>query len=236
MNDSGKISSVHGVLHQYHPGGLIEVAPVAGTAGTGPATGMSYYPGHFPSTQVPRTMRLDEYQGTQGPRPLSVQTDSRGLGSGPGESELRTVEEDGGLGIGQQSSLEAQPPQVNGSSLKSPSRLNRSKTVSGQKRNAFGDVKPSTTEDTVAPLAPAANGVSRHRSRSIGSTGHESRIAAVNMHYNQLISVHDSNGANIVVYTASQSSLARCGQSRKTTPFSGLTEQKPIAVSPGSSC
>lgn len=162
MNDSGKISSVHGVLHQYHPGGLIEVAPVAGAAGTGQATGMPYYPRHFPSsTQVPRTMRLDEYQNTQqgqGARPVSVhaesQSQSRGWGIGPGESKLRPVEEDGGQ------------PSVNG--------LHRSKTVSGQKRNAFGDVKPSSMT-----TGPAGNGVARHRSRSIGSSGHESRIAAV---------------------------------------------------------
>ena len=242
MNDSGKISSVHGVLHQYHPGGLIEVAPVGETAGTGSGTGMSYYPDHFPpSTQVPRTMRLDEHQSTQGPRPLSVQTNSRGwgLGSGSGDSKLRPVEEDGGVGIGPQSSFETQLPQVNnGPSLMSPSRLNRSKTVSGQKRNAFGDVKQSTTEDTVAPLAPAANGVSRHRSRSIGgSTGHESRIAAVNicLVLTPLIYGLVSNGVNLAVYATSQSSLSRCGQSRTTTLFTRLTKQKPFAVCTGGS-
>ena len=202
MNDSGNIPPAHGALHRYHPGGPIEKTSAAGIAGTSPATGMSYYPGQFHSVQVPRTMRMDGYQGAQGSRPFSVQigsedavaaaNGSRGLTSGdsseqdwgyaPGawEPRLHPVEEDVGFGIGQ-SSFGAQQPQVSGSDpMWSPRLLNRSKTVSGQKRNATGDIKQPTAEDTLAPLALDVNGSARHRSRSIGSAGHGGRIAAVN--------------------------------------------------------
>lgn len=199
MNDRGNIPSVHGVLHHYHPGGPVEKTPAAGTARKGPATGISYYPGQFHSVQVPRTVRVDGYRGAQGSRPFSDQFDSRnattaangyrGLtpvdnleqdwGNAPGacESKLHPVE-DVGFGIGQ-ASFGAQQPQVNGPAPMSSRFLNRSKTVSGQKRTAVGDIKQPTAEDTLASLAPDVNGSARRRSRSIGSTGHGGRIAAV---------------------------------------------------------
>lgn len=200
MNDRGNIPSVHGALHHYHPGGPVEKTPAAGTAKKGPATGMSYYPGQFHSVQVPRTVRVDGYQGAQGSRPFSDQIGSRNAataangyrrltpadnseqdwGNAPGacESKLHPVEEDVGFGIGQ-ASFGAQQPQVNGPAPVSSRFLNRSKTVSGQKRTAVGNVKQPTAEDTLASLAPDVNGSARHRSRSIGSTGHGGRIAAV---------------------------------------------------------
>lgn len=66
--------------------------------------------------------------------------------------------------------------QVNGSSA-SP-LVDLSQTISGQKRNAVGEIK-SPSADIVSP-GHGVDGPAGYRSRSISSASHESRIAAVN--------------------------------------------------------
>lgn len=73
--------------------------------------------------------------------------------------------------------------QIHGSPLMSP-RVNPPQTISGQKRNAVGDIK-SPSADVVAPPASGVDGSARYRSRSISSASHESRIAAVNISHQQ---------------------------------------------------
>lgn len=72
---------------------------------------------------------------------------------------------------------------VNGSSA-SPLD-NSSQTISGQKRNAVGEIK-SPSADIASP-GHGVDGPAGYRSRSISSASHESRIAAVNTSHRPMV-------------------------------------------------
>lgn len=72
---------------------------------------------------------------------------------------------------------------VNGSSTSL--LVNSSQTISGQKRNAVGEIKSPSTD--IASPGNGVDGPAGYRSRSISSASHESRIATVNTSHRPVV-------------------------------------------------
>jgi hypothetical protein len=115
----------------------------------------------------------------------------------------------------------------NNGSTPVPEPLRLSAMAAGHKRTATGFIKPSVEDH---PYSSSVNGTERRRSKSIGSTAHGNRIAAVIILCKSSSLRHSLANINLVVRAPSHASIICGGQSRAKPTIPCFPENITIAL------